>query len=129
MRPLRATFVVLGQHLGPECCPPLKGPSCPPNESPDWRGFPRWAVLGSNQYPQLVDSERCSPRFAGVRSRRMVERSLKASERFSERERTPSVAIVATRLPTTSAGARAAKRCPGPLVARLLKPRLVVLRF
>ena len=47
--------------------------------------------------PQLVDSERRSLRFAGVRSRRMVERTSRASERFSERERTPSVAIVATR--------------------------------
>ena len=48
--------------------------------------------------PQLVDSEQRSPQFAGVRSRRMVQRNPKASERFSERERTPSVAIVATRI-------------------------------
>jgi hypothetical protein len=56
--------------------------------------------------PQLVDSERCSRAFAGVRSRRIVERNLEASERFSEPERTPSVAIVAT--------ARAANR-PNPV--------------
>jgi hypothetical protein len=57
-----------------------------------------WGYWARTSDPQLVDSERRSRLFAGVRSRRIVERNLKASERFSERERTSSVAIVATRI-------------------------------
>jgi hypothetical protein len=43
-----------------------------------------------------------SRQFAGVRSDRLVERNPPASERLSERERTPILAILATRVVTSS---------------------------
>ncbi len=70
-----------------------------------------WAVLARTSDPQLVDSEPRSRRFAWVRSRRMVERRRAGSEQFSERERTPSVAIVATPSPYGA----------GPFVGRACK--------
>jgi hypothetical protein len=48
--------------------------------------------------PQLVDSEQHSRQFTHVRPERMVERNQSASEHLTERERTSSVAIVATRI-------------------------------
>jgi N-acyl-L-homoserine lactone synthetase len=44
------------------------------------------------------DSEQRSLQFTDVRPERMVERNQSASEHLSERERTSSVAIVATRI-------------------------------
>jgi hypothetical protein len=43
-----------------------------------------------------------SRQFAVVRLGRLVERNLPASERLSERERTPILAILATRIVTSS---------------------------
>jgi hypothetical protein len=59
--------------------------------------------------PQLVDSEQRSRQFARVCPERIVERNRSESERLSERERTSSVAIVATPLPTLSARAHVRK--------------------
>jgi hypothetical protein len=46
--------------------------------------------------PSLSTRSSVSPRYAEVHSERSIEPNLSASERFSERERTVSVAIVAT---------------------------------
>jgi len=70
-------------------------------KTPLQRGFHKVGGTGLEPVtPSLSTRGERSGRFAEVRSGRMVERHLKASERFSERERTPGVAIVATRLPT-----------------------------
>ncbi len=69
-------------------------------------GSTKWAVLGSNQWPQLVDSEQPSHRFAAVRPQRMVEPDLAAREHLSERNRTMNVAIVATSPSARADGAR-----------------------
>src|SRR6266511_4424732 len=61
----------------------------------------RTEFLGPTRYwartsdPQLVDSGQCSHPFASVRLNRVVERNLGWSERSSERERTPILAILA----------------------------------
>src|SRR3990170_1047015 len=59
------------------------------------RGGRYWARTSD---PQLVDSEQRSRQFTDVRPERIVERNQPSSEHVTERERTPSVAIVATRI-------------------------------
>src|SRR5439155_1293800 len=82
--------------------------------------------------PQLVETEQRSRRIAHVRPQRMVEPDLSASEHLSERERTMSVAIVATSPSAHVARARF-RVClaGGPtegLVRRRCRPRLIVCR-
>jgi hypothetical protein len=73
-------------------------------KTPGLRGFRGGRYWARTSDPQLVDSEQRSRQFAGVRPERMVERNQSASEHLTERERTSSVAIVATRIQMSGDG-------------------------
>jgi hypothetical protein len=66
-----------------------------------------------------------SGRFAVVRSGAWLSEIDRPSERLSERERTSSVAIVATRLPASSAGGPSSQRASAVFRATFLRPATV----